>query len=106
MKKKEKDETDYESLYYKTMKENLLLKDKKISFEFSDEEINFLRQSMYYELKDMQFEMSHDEFHDEEEKEENKMLGKKQRNMEFFNTITDEKRLLVENIIKKLRFEL
>jgi hypothetical protein len=101
--KKETPPIDYESLYYKVMQENVLLTNKKVSIDFTDSEIGFLRSTMYEELMEMKFDLT--DYDDEDEKEENKKLGKA-KNDEFLKALVDEKKQLVERIIKKLRFEI
>jgi hypothetical protein len=105
MKKPEKAEEkkDYEALYYKAMQENVLLKEKKISFNFNLDEILFLRSLMYEELIDMKFDLVS---YDDDDNEENKKLGKELSKDVFLKSLIDEKRLLLEQIIKKLRFDI
>lgn len=103
MKKKEP-AVDYEALYYRAMKENILLKDKKISFEFSSNEIDFLRASMLeelYDIRDREFTSLED---DSEDNEAMKNLMK-QKDV-VLNQLVEEKRLMVETIVRKLRFEI
>ncbi len=102
---KKEPEIDFESKYYQAMKENVLMKDKKISFEFNESEINYLREIMYLELKELKFDIPFE--YDDEDREEERKLGKnKIKKDEFLNQMIDEKRLLIETIVKKLRFEL
>lgn len=102
--KKDKEaHVDYESLYYKAMQENILLKEKKISLEFTDQEISILKDLLYEELMDIKFD-SVIELPDDE-KEEGKLLGRLNRD-EFFNVLIDEKKNSLETLIKKLRFEI
>ncbi len=103
MKEKDKKSEDYESLYYKAMKENILLKDKKISFEFTEAEINYLRNIMYEEMMEMKFDLGYEE--DEDEKEEGRKLGKTKKD-DFLNSMIEEKRSMIEQIIKKLKFDI
>ena len=103
--KKKKEEVDFETLYYQAMKENVLMKDKKISFEFTDQEISFLRDLMFHELMDLKYDIFDSNVNDEED-EENKKIGRGPRKDEFLNKMIDEKRTIIETIIKKLRFEL
>lgn len=100
---KKESEIDYEKLYYQAMKENVLMKDKKITFEFNEAEINFLRNVMFEELLDMKFEIT--SYNDEDEDAEDKKLGKVKRDA-FLNEMIDSKKEIIEQIIKKLRFEL
>lgn len=107
-KSKKKDEPvalDYESLYYQAMKENVLMKEKKISFEFTDIEINFLKSIMYeelYEIRDRTYFMR-----DEDDGEDNEaMKALKPGKDVVLNSMLEEKRLMMEKIVKKLRFEI
>ena len=100
--KKQQPDIDFEKLYYQAMKENVLMKDKKISFEFTEAEINFLKSIMYEELMDMKYDLSPE---DADEQEEGRRLGKLKKD-DFLNTVIDERRIMIELIIKKLRFEI
>lgn len=102
-KKDKETHVDYESLYYKAMQENILLKEKKISLEFTDQEISILKDLLYEELMDIKFD-SVIELPDDE-KEEGKLLGRLNRD-DFFNLLIDEKKNSLETLIKKLRFEI
>ena len=100
---KKEPEIDYEKLYYQAMQENVLIKDKKISFEFTEAEINYLRDLMFNELLDLKYDIT--DYGEEDEKEENKLLGKNAKKDEFLKKMIDEKRMRIEQIIRKLRFE-
>ena len=105
-KKKESPAVDYEALYYQAMKENVLMKERKITFEFTEAEINFLRSVMYeelYEIKDRNY-FSHIDDDDGEDNEAMKAL-KPEKDVVLTKMI-DEKRNLMETIVKKLRFEI
>ena len=108
MKDKEKKKEaviDYEALYYQAMKENVLMKAKKITFEFTDIEINFLRSVMYeelYEIRDRNLFTNEDD--DGEDNEAMKAL-KPGKDLILVSMI-DEKRNMMETIVRKLRFEI
>jgi len=104
--KKQDEEPDFERLYYQAMKENVLLRDRKISVEFTAEEITLLRSVMFDEL----YETTQGSYYmtepDHDEDDENKVLHRKAGNDELLRRMRDEHRNIVEGIIKKLRFEL
>lgn len=100
---KKQPDIDYEKLYYQAMQENILMKNKKISFEFTEAEINYLRGIMYEELMDMKYDLFSSD--DEDEQEEGRKLGKLKKD-DYLNTVIDERRVMIEQIIKKLRFEI
>lgn len=103
--KKKEPELDYESLYYKAMKENVLMKDKKISIELTAIEIDFLKSVMYEELYDIRdrsyFTSDGDDVEDNEA-----MKNLKPKKDEVLSSMVDEKRTMLETIVKKLRFEI
>jgi hypothetical protein len=103
--KKKEPEVDYEKLYYQAMKENVLMKDKKISIELTSIEIDFLKSVMYeelYEIKDRAyFAMDNEDGEDNEA-----MKNLKPRKDVVLNSMVDEKRSMMETIVKKLRFEI
>ena len=99
---KPEEEIDFESLYYKAMKENVLLKDNKIGLEFTAAEIELLRNVMYEELFDIVDKSYVNPSFDEDE--ENKILQKETNPM--LKSLMDEKTEIIQRIIKKLRFEI
>lgn len=102
--KKKEPEIDFESKYYQAMKENVLMKDKKISIELTAVEIDFLKGIMFeelYDIRDRSF------FSDEEDGEDNEaMKNLKPKKDVVLTTMIDEKREMLETIVKKLRFEI
>lgn len=104
-KPKKEEEIDYETLYYKAMKENVLLREKKISLEFTTEEINFLRETMFEELYDITQGAYYMGEPEEDEEEENKMLNRKLSD-DLLRRLRTEQREIIETIIRKLRFEI
>jgi hypothetical protein len=103
--KKKEPEIDYEKLYYQAMKENVLMKDKKISIELTAIEIDFLKSVMYEELYEVRdrayFSMDNDDGEDNEA-----MKNLKPKTDEVLNSMVAEKRTMMETIVKKLRFEI
>lgn len=102
--KPKSDEPDFESLYYQAMKENVLLKDNRITLEFNQAEINFLREVMFEELFDIR-DRSFVTDEQPEDAEERKLLQLKVED-KLLKELMDQKRELIETIIKKLRFEI
>jgi len=101
---KKEPEVDYESMYYRAMKENVLLKDKKVTIELTAVEIDFLKGIMYEELYDVRDRSYFTDNDDEEDNEAMKNL--KPKKDEVLNSMVEEKRTLLETIVKKLRFEI
>lgn len=103
--KEEERAIDYEKLYYTAMQENILLRDKKISFEFTAIEIDFLKSVMYeelYEIRDRAYLSI-----DDSDGEDNEAMKKlKPIKDEILKSMIDEKRNMMETIVKKLRFEI
>jgi len=103
--KKKEPEIDFESKYYQAMKENVLHKDKKISIEFTAIEIDFLKSVMYEELYDVRDRAY---FSDDSENDEDNeaMKNLKPQKDVVLNSMIEEKRTMMETIVKKLRFEI
>lgn len=99
----EQGEPDFEKLYYQAMKENMLLRDDKIALTFTAEEINLLRSVMFEELLDIRDRWSFLD-HDDDDGEK-KALNKKDDDA-MSKELIKEKRLIIENVIRKLRFEI
>lgn len=101
---KKEPEIDFETKYYQAMKENVLYKDKKISIEFTAIEIDFLKSIMYEELYDVR---DREYFSDDPDEEDNEaMKNLKPKKDIVLNSMIEEKRTMMENIVKKLRFEI
>jgi hypothetical protein len=98
------EEPDFEKMYYQVMKENLLLRNDKIEIVFTTEEINLLRLIMYEEMQNIKHD-SPLSFDVDDEETERKILNKRDDDA-LLKTMVDERRKLIENIVKKLRFEL
>lgn len=98
------DEPDFEKLYYQAMKENMLLRDDKIALTFTAEEINLLRSVMFEELLDVRDRWSF--LYDRDDDGEDKKALNKNDDDAVSKQLITEKRLAIESIIKKLRFEI
>jgi hypothetical protein len=103
--KKKEPEVDYESLYYQAMKENILMREKKISLEFTANEIDFLKSVIYEELYDIR-DRSYFTMDDNDGEDNEAMKNLKPKKDEILNSMVDEKRSMMEQIVKKLRFEI
>lgn len=103
---KQDGEPDFEKLYYQAMKENVLYRDRKVSVEFTTEEINLLRTVMFEELYEVMQGSYYMNEPDQGEDDENKILNKKADSEELLRKIRSEHKEIVEAIIMKLRFEI
>lgn len=103
--KKKEPEIDFEQLYYQAMKENVLMRDKKISIELTSIEIDFLKSVMYEELYDIR-DRSYFSMDDNDGEDNEAMKNLKPKKDEVLNSMIDSKREMMEQIVKKLRFEI
>ncbi len=96
---------DYESLYYKAMKENVLLKNKTVPINMSFKEVEFLKTLLYLELIDVNNDKPLEMSEENEEVDQTLKNLKLKQDDDLLLVLIEEKKQMIENLIKKLIFE-
>ena len=92
---------DFEKLYYLTMQENILLRDKVIGIDLTAEEIAYLKELVFFELEELNHKRPYVD--DEYDAEEEKKLNNK-KDEDLFSVVLAERTALMESVLLKLKF--